>query len=303
MIRIPGRQTWLFGLIVGFGFSPLSALACSCAPSSLENKFQRNDNVFSAIVTGGAITGELVGNSSKLKTTFYVTESFKGTVPFDHFNSHADGNSCGISLQVGVEHLIFAPNSGDIGLCSGIVAVSGVSDAGQEVGKNYVEALRSFTSGKSNALTEPWFFVATEESCRIWVGFTYADIPFPANLSVIYRKLPPQNTVEEPDQPQFQPGFIELAIRVPGRDDLDNFPLSLTIDDDEYIAHWKKEQYSGGRYSLQGDDVLRIISALEHSDALHMQSAHPRYGDVNAEARTSNAGDSLSRMLSCTQSN
>ena len=75
--------------------------------------------------------------------------------------------------------------------------------------------------------------------------------------------------------------------------------MSLSLDDENYVARWRNKRFSGGSYLLQGDDVTKIIFGLEYADALHMRSAHPSYGEVNAKASMSNAGDSIARMLGC----
>ena len=181
-------------------------------------------------------------------------------------------------------------------MCSGTFPVSILSDADQLVGRAYVEALRSFTLGK-NDLSEPWFLHSTQEFCRLSVSFWYGDERFLAYLNVTYRNRPPQNVVAEPDQLQFQPGFVELTIRFPTRDDLSNISMSLSLDDENYVAHWRNEMYSSGSYLLQGDDVTKIIAALEHADALHMGWTHPDFGKIHAKASLSTAGDSITLML------
>ncbi len=291
----------LLASLIGIGFMSETAFACSCAGGSLDGKYKGSQNVFTAVISGGTATSERVGNSPKLQTTFHVTEVFKGTIPFDHFSHHADGNSCGISLQVGVEYLIFALDTGKIGLCSGIVAVSGLSQENEAIGLKYVAALRAFKAGVNEGLAEPWHFTKFQGICRLSGRFPYGERGWPASINVTYRTSPPENTVPDPDAPQFQPGFVELAIRVPGRDDLSNFPLSLSVNNDDFTALWEKDKYSRGRYLLHGDDVSQLIIELEDASALHMKSGHPSYGDVSAKASLSNAGDSVTRMLNCIQ--
>lgn len=292
-------RSFLFALLIYVSSAPQLALACSCAGGSLEGKYERSENVFTAVITGGEATNERVGNSPKLKTYFEATETFKGTIPFEHFSSHADGNSCGISLQVGVEYLIFAPDTGKIGLCSGIVAVSGVSEQGEAIGSKYVDALRAFKSGKNEGLPEPWQFFEQHGICRLSGRFPYGERKWPASINVTYRTSPPENTVPDPDAPHFQPGYVELSIWVPGREDLSGFPLSLQVNEDEYIARWEVDDYKRGRYLVHQGEVIDLVTGLEHIDALRMTSGHPEYGDINAEASLINAGDSITRMVSC----
>lgn len=289
----------LLAVLMCAGLAPGLAMACSCASPSLEIRYEGSQNVFTARVTGGEATSERVGNSPKLKTYFEVTETFKGTIPFDHFSSHADGNSCGISLQVGFEYLIFAPDTGKIGLCSGIVAVSGESEQAAAVGSNYVEALRAYTSGEHENLAEPWQFIEQKGICMLSGRFPYGEMRWPASISVTYWTRVPDAVIPSPDKPHLKAGFTEMTIWVPGRDDLSEYPLSLRVGDQEYTARWEEVEYSAARYFVDSDDVPGLIAGLVDATELRMKSAHPKYGDVDAVASMVNAGDSAAKMHQC----
>lgn len=289
----------LLAVLMCAGLAPGLAMACSCASPSLENRYEQSQNVFTALVTGGKATSERVGNSPKLKTYFEVTEKFKGTIPFDYFSSHADGNSCGISLQVGVEYLIFAPDTGKIGLCSGIVAVSGESLQAAAVGSNYVDALRAYASGEHEDLEEPWHFFEQQGICMLSGRFPYGEMKWPANISVTYWTRVPDAVVPSPDNPHLKAGFTEMTIWVPGRDDLTDYPMSLHVGDQEYIAEWQEVEYSAARYFVDSGEVPDLIAVLVDATELRMKSAHPKYGDVDAVASMINAGDSAAKMRQC----
>lgn len=290
---------FLLAAVMCTGFMPDSAFACSCAAGSLEGKYEGSDNVFTAVVTGGEATGERVGNSPKLKTFFDVTETFKGTIPFEHFSSHADGNSCGISLQVGVEYLVFAPDTGKIGLCSGIAAVSGVPEQGEAIGQKYVAALRAFKSGHNDSLAEPWHFIAHQGLCRLSGRFPYGERKWPGSISVTYWSRMPDAVVPNPDRPHLKPGFTEMSIWVPGRDDLTDYPLTLSVNDRSYTAQWDEDEHSRARYLVDGEDVPGLIAELADASELLLKSAHPEYGDVEATASMLNAGNSVALMREC----
>ena len=287
---------WCVGLV------PELVFACSCASPSLESRYEGSENVFTALITGGEATGERVGNSPKLKTYFEATETFKGTIPFEHFSSHANGNSCGISLQVGLEYLIFAPDTGKIGLCSGIVAVSGESEQAAAAGSKYVDALRAFKSGQNESLAEPWQFFEQQGICMLSGRFPYGDMRWPASISVTYWTRVPDAVVPNPDKPHLNAGFTEMSIRVPGRDDLTDYPLMLSVGDQGYTAQWKEVEYSSARYFVDSDDVPSLITALVGADELRLRSAHPIHGDIDTEASLVNAGDSVSKMRQCISS-
>ena len=289
----------LVAILLCASLAPGLALACSCASQSLENKYEGSENVFTALITGGEATSERVGNSPKLKTHFEVSETFKGTIPFEHFSSHADGNSCGISLQVGVEYLVFAPDSGKIGLCSGIVAVSGESEQAAAAGSKYVDALRAFKSGENDSLAEPWQFFEQQGICMLSGRFPYGDMRWPASIRVTYWTRVPDAVVPNPDKPHLKAGFTEMSISVPGRDDLTDYPLMLTVGDQNYTAQWTEVEYSRARYFVDSDDVSNLIAGLVDASELRMKSAHPKYGDVDATASLVNSGDSVARMREC----
>ena len=299
MIRSCAVRTILFALLIYISFAPQLALACSCGGGSLEDKYERSENVFTAVITGGEATDERVGNSPKLKTYFEATETFKGTIPFEHFSSHAGGSSCGISLQVGVEYLIYAPDTGKIGLCSGIVAVSGVSEQVAAVGSKYVDALRAFKSGEHESLAEPWQFFEQQGICGLSGSFPYGEMRWPARISVTYWTRVPDAVVPNPDKPHLKAGFTDMSIWVPGRDDLTDYPLTLSVGDQNYTAQWNEVQYSSARYFVNSDDVPSLIADLVDASELRIKSAHPKYGELDAQASLVNAGDSITRMLSC----
>lgn len=295
-------RSFFFALLICIGLLPELALACSCSGGSLEGNYEGRDNVFTAVITGGEATSERVGNSPKLRTFFEVTETFKGTIPFEHFNSHADGNSCGISLQVGVEYLIFAPDTGNIGLCSGIVAVSTLPEQGEAIGPKYVAALRAFMAGENDDLAEPWQFMEYQGICRLSGRFPYTERRSPASIKVTYRAAPPESTVPDPGAPHFQPGYAELSVWVPGREDLSGSPLSMRVDEDKYTALWDVDQYKRGRYLLDEESIVEFVAGLEQVDTLYLKSGHPKHGDIDAEASLVNAGDSVSKMVECIDS-
>ena len=292
-------QSLLVAISLYASLVPGLVLACSCDIPLLESRYEDSENVFIALVTGGEATSERVGNSSKLKTCFEVTEAFKGTIPFDYFSSHADGNSCGISLQVGVEYLIFAPDTGSIGLCSGLVAVAGESELFAAAASKYVDALRAYTSGKHQNLAEPWLFFEQQGICMLSGRFPYGEMRWPASISITYRTRVPDAVAPNPEKPHLKAGFTEMSIWVPAHVDLTDYPLVLSVGDEEYTAQWKEVEYSSARYFVDSGDVASLIAGLVYASELRMKSAHPEYGDVDATASMVNAGDSVALMREC----
>lgn len=292
-------RVFLVAVLLCAGLGPQIATACSCASPTLENRYEGSENVFTALIIGGEVTNDRVLSSPGIRAHFEVTETFKGSVPFEYLSSHVGGASCGISLRVGVEYLVFAPNTGKIGLCSGIVAVSGESEQAVAAGSRYVDALRAFTSGDHDTLAEPWQFVEHEGICYLSSSFPYGETGFPAGINVTYWTRMPDNVAPSPDKPHLKAGFTEMTIWVPERNDLTDYPMSLRVGDQEYIAEWQEVEYSAARYFIDSDDVPGLIAGLVDATELRMKSAHPKYGDVDAVASMINAGDSAAKMHQC----
>ena len=297
--RTPVR--WLLVAILLHGsIASQVVFACSCGILSLEDRYESNDNVFTALITGGEETSErVVGTRLKLKTYFDVTETFKGTIQFNYFSSHADGNACGISLQVGVEYLIFAPDTGEIGLCLGIVPVSRVLPQDEAIGPKYVAALRSFKLDQSVGLADPWQFGEYQGVCRLSGRFTYREPRSPGVIGVTYWARVPESVAPNPDKPHLKAGFAEMSIWISGSEDLTSYPLTLTVGDGEYVAQWSKDEYSRARYLVNGDDVPSLMAQLVDSTVIRLQSSHPTLGEIDADASLVNAGDSVARMHTC----
>lgn len=288
-------------MLLCIGLTPEVAFACSCISPTLSSRYEGSDNVFTALITGGEASGERVGNSLEFKTYFEVTETFKGTIPFAHFSSHAGGSSCGISLQVGVEYLIFAPDAGRIGLCSGIVAISGVPQQGEAIGQKYLAALRAFKSGQHASLAEPWIFNEHQGICTLSARFPYGETGWPASIRVTYWARVPKSVTSSPGKPDVKAGFTEMAIWVPGREDLTDYPLTLIVGDKRFLARWSKDEHSRPRYLVSIDYVPSLVAELAPASSLRLQSSHPTHGEIDTEAPMTNAGDSVTKLMNCMQ--
>ena len=93
------------------------AVACTCVPATLESRFEGAASVFTAVVK----TQEPAGRRGRLRSaSFQVTENFKSEPQFERFISQSMDSLCGIDLEIGAEYLFFAPESGEINLCSGV---------------------------------------------------------------------------------------------------------------------------------------------------------------------------------------
>lgn len=285
-------------LIASAAFAPLSAYACSCNSPLLQVLYERSANVFAARVTGGETTGELQGNSPKIRMFFTETERFKGTVPFDHLSSHAEGGTCGLSLQIGVEYLVFAPDTGRIGLCTGIMPISGSTNPSQDLGSRYVAALRAFKWGQTDAIAEPWYFHESRGRCSLYGRFPYRNADLIGDIVIEYRATDDPRAAET-GTAQLRAGFTRMQIRVPDRVDFTSFPLTLSVGSGNYVARWYEGTERRKSYYVDSDDVSGFVSDLVAADAVRLQSGHPLFGHVDTQASLDNAGDSVLRMQAC----
>ncbi|MFI6097454.1 hypothetical protein ACIA8G_17950 [Lentzea sp. NPDC051213] len=102
-----------------------AAHACSCAPATEEQLFQRADHVFQ-----GRILAKVAEPGQQVRYRVVVYKERKGDVPrYVSVISAASEASCGIGLKVGKDYLIYAKgDAGDreveTGLCSGTRLVS-----------------------------------------------------------------------------------------------------------------------------------------------------------------------------------
>ncbi len=277
------------------------AKACSCAQPGLESKFASSDNVFTAIITGGEVIDQYERGRSPLKTLFNVTERFKGHVPFKHFRSHADSNTCGISLQVGVEYLIFAPNSGKIGLCSGIMEVSDRKKPDGKKGIRYVSALRAFIARENDSLAEPWFFAEHDGSCQLTGSFPYPELHGNGLVSIYYRYELPVSATPDLDNPYLQSGFTQMLIYVPRSIDLTSFPMKVRLNGATYAAVGREDDgpYRRASYVVNSEDVHSIVADLVNAKEISFLLTHPRLAEHDTKASLINAGDSVLKMNQC----
>ena len=275
------------------------ANASLCVTPSLEELYAKSDNAFTARIIGGEVTGERFGNSHRLRTRFEVTEIFKGQIPFEHFKSHADGNTYGISLRIGADYLVFAPDSGAIGLCSGIVQISGLAPEHEARGRKYVTALRNFKEGRADSLADPWHFVRHEGVCSLSGRFPWGDSGWPANIRMSYWYRTPDWLVADPEKPQLKAGYTNMEIRVPAREDLTGHPLIVSVGAANFEFDWTISRYSGSSYKIDAESVAEFVRELASVSSIRLQSSHPSLGEVTVEASLANAGDSVFDMVEC----
>jgi hypothetical protein len=279
-----------------------NAVACSCAPLTLEARYRMSPHVFTAVTL--AKYTEPGDRSASERTTFRVTDIFKGNPVFTALASNPF-DQCGIHLETGRKYLIFAPDSGHVSLCSG---VQSADDAEAKIA-----ALEAFATGRHADLAEPWEFMAADQGCSLSTQFAVGRDFGLGSLTF-------GSSREAPRPPFDGPHFMSPALTVhlpdhvlaPGRSA--HPPLTLTVENASYKAEQIGEltiEVTNERgetfplplpavYILNGPGVEALLRQLVSSDALtiryDMEGSGP---NLDIDVRTTNLGNSGAEMLEC----
>ena len=299
------RLLGVFAIVCSGAVVAVDVMACSCAPRTLEQRYESSPNVFTAFITEEYL--EPSDGRTPIRSLFSVTESFKGEPPFATFVTE-NHTSCGIDLQEGVEYLFFAPDSGEIGFCSGFSST--------EASEPEIAALRSYVSGESSRLAEPWrFFEYRSGECSLRTLFDFGNGFGQGRLSISASN---ERAAWGRIDPRFD--FVELTVHL-----MHSFPvaldarspLKLRVGNTEYPAEWTtgrsfNQVTRDGRtvkvpwpdsYSMLGTDVEELLSRLAVADDLLVrfdgQGFEP---DSEVLVRTENLTNAAPEMQKCMSS-
>lgn len=280
--------------------APEYLLACSCGTTTLAQRFSISDHVFTAVVVDEYI--EPSDDREPVRSLFAITESFKEFPQFGALVSHPDGNTCGIDIDVGVEYLFYVPDSGHIGLCSGIRATE---SAGPEL-----QALRAFSSGANPDLSEPWYYLGGEAACLLGTSFVIREeLHLVSSLQFRHRKADAEN--QETDELRINVSVFDI------KPEGEHNSLVLVFADRIYSAPWitsramEQELPDGSKRTLRfadtfafnGAEMRAILQEIGRVDSFSVRFDSEGFGlEVNAEVGTSNLGSGLSEFIGCTQS-
>lgn len=282
-------------------FAQHQAAACTCVPATLESRFEGAASVFTAVV----VTQEPAGERGRLRSaSFQITETFKSEPQFDRFVSQSMDSLCGINLEIGTEYLFFAPESGEIGQCSG---VRRTADAEAELA-----ALRAFVSGEHGDLAQPWRFTSSDDGCIMTTLFDIGEDHPPGFLVISTSKL---RAAEGGDAAEFAFAELEVHLRFAHEaSDRKRAPLELAVNGHSYEAAWTPGRTvevpdpDGNRfrltlpdsYVLLGDDVERLLDKLVNTDALKIRyDGHRDASKLEWKVRTTNLAEAGAEMLKC----
>ena len=276
------RDATLF-LSAFLGLGLQDAMACSCSAATFAKTYELSANVFTAVITRQYLE-QADDNTTVARSTFTITETFKGAQPFDAVVTYPAG-PCGIWLEAGVEYLLFTPDSGQIGVCS--------STRRTEDAKPQIAALESFVSGERYTLEEPWQFQASKDGCALATTFETGAGGGLGLLTLYGRRA------RAPEVPTFD--SAELRVTVGTDEDTDQLSLT-TVDGTTYQATRTAPRFLG-TYVIGGDGAVEILRKSMSSDALYLR-AGDRGSDLATEVSTVNLAQAGTgaKMLECMSS-
>lgn len=268
-----------------FVFNADDAAACSCVSPSFAETFERSANIFTAVVDDRRHQ-HTPGEATIATSRFRITETFKGTQLFDAIVSYPAG-SCGLYLEVGVEYLFFVPDSGLAHLCSG------TREAARAIPE--ISALRSFTSGQSSTLEEPWHFFSEGGGCTFLTGSHAAASDVLGSVSFVGKRAGEDGTLES-DSAQL---LIRLLIGSPAEH------MTLLVAGTAYGAALEQHGRAYAVYAVTGDDAVQILRRLRSATSLRVNVQNQGTGpDIDIEVSTANLAQAgtVEKMLECMSS-
>lgn len=288
--RISVRFASLILLLVMCVF-PYSAIACSCAGSDLQGLYNASPNVFTAVVTGARYDED--GN---IEADFEITESFKGTAPFDKLRTRRGGTSCDTSIAVGPEYLFFIGDDGSFGMCSGNRTL--------QPGKPtpWLDILRAFTAGTTSDLSSSWTYYQHDGRCLLRTDFRATSVAIMSSLSIEYRYATPENPVRAVDH-RGKIGYARATFMLPTRGEPAGAQLVLKTSNQQFIARWSDDALPGrsrGAFQLSGEDAGAFAEELLVSSEVEIEGSLSRYPTLDGTViRTTNAGRAISDFVHC----
>ncbi|MDX1508093.1 MAG: hypothetical protein R3358_07420, partial [Woeseiaceae bacterium] len=219
---------------------PATALACSCMGTTIETRYERSENVFSAVITSIEFV-ECERRHPQIECSdweagFEVTQQFKGGTPFERISSHVGGASCGTSLTVGEEYLFFMGDTGNTGLCSGTITTT-LADGSKNPG---VALIEDYVAGRTPDLSSPWHSAEYDGLCSLRTDFPIPsgrDYPFTGGLHAEYRRAEPEQARAELGETG-DVGFADLRVWLPIGSDPAGASAQLSIADREFALDW-----------------------------------------------------------------
>ena len=259
-------------------------MACSCSALTFAQTYELSANVFTAVVTDQYLE-QADGDPSAARSNFTITETFKGTQPFEVVVTHPAG-PCGIWLDAGVEYLFFTPDSGQVSVCS---ATRKAEDAAP-----HIAALRSFVSGQRADLVEPWHFGSYDDGCTLVTLFGVGEGNVLGGLTFDGKRA------RDPQVPDFDSAELKVWLET----DTGPRQLSLAVDGATYQASRSDPRFLA-TYVIGGEDAVEILRKSMNTDALHLRVGNEELGpDLEIEVSTANLAQAGTgeKMLECMSS-
>ncbi|MEO0425185.1 MAG: hypothetical protein AAF184_22810 [Pseudomonadota bacterium] len=246
--------------------------------------------MFTAQIIGGELAGDPFGRRPQRRMRFRVLEHFKGEIPFDALVSSGDSGSCGVSLQVGDEYLIFTDDYGGISLCSGLQRLSD-PEAQREL-----EILREHRAGNM-PVTDPWSAYTHAGGCTARTTVTLPHHRVPSTLSLTFALE--QDGVRS--TATVRNGLYQLPLA--------GTAVALTLGERRWELPWvppppSENRYARGQYRLEGDAALSLARWLAQaaSDSMAISFESAQHGLSSMSLWVAHARPVFEEFLGCIES-
>ena len=225
---------------------PKELLACSCGRVSIGDRFALSENVFTAVIVSEYEDPN--DDATPLRYTFEVKETFKGEKSPDVLVSHPFDGTCGIKLEISQEYLIFTPDSGRIGLCSGIRKTA---DAQSEL-----VVLRNFISTAEAKLSNLWTFQDVDDACALNTIFDIGT-DFASGTMSISAAMRSSAQLYGVDPVEAVWLFIDMGNVVKRSEGGDTQPIELLVSDISVAVPWVGGSFR--EFTAPGREVIRAV--------------------------------------------
>lgn len=292
MPRLFTRQLMLIWLLLA---TSSTSLACSCAGLPLDKRYELSENIFIATITEGQVNSDY-----RVFVGFIVNERFKGDIPFDTLRTHLGGASCGTSFRVGVKYLIFAPDSGEVGLCSGLAAID--TDTNSRVNRN-VTALREFVTGDSPTLTVRSNSPLEEQQCVLANQFNVENRSELAFIVFFYWTRPESPAGPDARIDGTSSVSAAVSIIILPNEELSDSQIVLETASRTYTANWREleEQDGGGdsHFELLGKEALHLIREIPTLDNLVVRGVNQSTESLRTLVRQKSMANGNEEFFGC----
>ena len=149
LIQISGMALWV---VIGVFVSVEDVKACFCAPTTIEQRFEYSDYVFTAIIIDANLDGlskteirektvnDLGGFGIHVEIKFDTLIDYKGSSSeLEYLYTAKNSGMCGLSLEIGSTQTFFVGRGKIVGSCGGVLRSNDVSEFDEYVEEHGLE--------------------------------------------------------------------------------------------------------------------------------------------------------------------